>query len=135
MDSKNYTIGTLGRATGTSADTLRYYEKIGLLQDIARQGGQRRYSQQHLDQLRFIKRAQAMDFSLAEIAELLKLRLDPVSSREEVRELATEKLEAINERLRTLRKLQKELKGMIDECQHGEPGACPIIKGLSNQEN
>lgn len=131
MDSQSYTIGTLGQATGISADTLRYYEKIGLLQDIARQGGQRRYTAQHLDQLRFIKRAQTMGFSLAEIAQLLKFRLDPVDSRDEVRGLAIEKLEAINERLRILRKLQKELKGMIEECRHGKPGACPIIKGLS----
>ena len=130
MSSETYTIGAIGRLTGMSADTLRYYEKIGLISDIPRSGGQRRYRQQHLEQLRFIQRAQAMDFSLAEIAQLLKLRLDPVTSRAEVRELATEKLLAINERMRTLRKLQKELRTLVDACQHGAPGACPIIKGL-----
>ena len=130
MTSETYTIGAIGKQTGLSADTLRYYEKIGLLSGISRSGGQRRYQRQHLDQLQFIRRAQAMDFSLAEIAQLLKLRSDPVASRSEVRELAEDKLDAINRRISTLRKLQKELQGLVDECQHGPPGACPIIKGL-----
>ena len=117
-----------------SADTLRYYEKIGLLDDIQRTGGQRRYSQRHLDQLQFIRRAQAMDFSLKEIAQLLKLRKDPVGSRTEVRALAEDKLDAINRRIKTLRSLKKELKGLIDECHGSGPGACPIIKGLEMKE-
>ena len=130
MNDTTFSIGTLGKQTGLSADTLRYYEKIGLLQNIHRRGGQRRYSGQHLEQLQFIRRAQAMDFSLAEIAQLLRLRIDPVASRSEVRTLAEEKLEAINSRIKILRNLQKELKGLVDECRHGESGACPIIKGL-----
>ena len=130
MDSRIYSIGSLGKQTGLTADTLRYYEKIGLLHDIPRTGGQRRYTQQHLDQLNFIRRAQAMDFSLAEIAQLLELRVDSVTSRTEVRQLAEEKLVAINERIKALKKLQKELKGLVDECHHSGPGACPIIKGL-----
>lgn len=134
MDSKIYTIGSVGEQTGLSADTLRYYEKIGLLSDIVRIGGQRRYRQQHLDQLLFIRRAQAMDFSLAEIAQLLKLRMDPVSSRAEVRSLAEDKLIAITQRIKTLRKLQKELQGLVDACHQSGPGACPIIKGLEKQE-
>ena len=134
MDSRIYSIGMVGKQTGLSADTLRYYEKIGLLSNIARTGGQRRYTQQHLDQLLFIRRAQAMDFSLAEIAQLLKLRIDPVSSRTEVRSLAEDKLEAIGQRIKTLRKLQKELQGLVDTCHQSGPGACPIIKGLEQQE-
>jgi DNA-binding transcriptional MerR regulator len=135
MNNQIYTIGSLGKQTGLTADTLRYYEKIGLLSNINRTGGQRRYERHHLDQLQFIRRAQAMDFSLAEIAQLLRLRVDPVSSRTEVRQLAEEKLDAISQRISTLRKLQKELQGMINECQHGAPGACPIIKGLENQSD
>lgn len=130
MDSEIYSIGTIGEQTGLSADTLRYYEKIGLLDDIQRTGGQRRYSQRHLDQLKFIRRAQAMDFSLKEISQLLKLRKDPVGSRAEARTLAEDKLDAINRRIKTLRSLQKELKGLIDECHGSGPGACPIIQGL-----
>ena len=130
MNDKTYTIGALGKQTGLSVDTLRYYEKIGLLQDIPRLNGQRRYLQQHLEQLLFIRRAQAMDFSLAEIAQLLKLRLDPVGSRDEVRELAEEKLEAINLRIEALSTLQQELGELVNECRHSGPGACPIIKGL-----
>lgn len=130
MSTKDYSIGALGRMTGFSADTLRYYEKIGLLQDIPRHSGQRRYAQKHLEQLQFIRSAQSMDFSLAEIAQLLQFRVDPISSRGEVRALAEDKLKAINRRIKTLQKLQKELKTLVDDCHHGEPGVCPIITGL-----
>ena len=130
MSEKHYTIGALATQTELSVDTLRYYEKIGLLQDIPRQNGQRRYTRHHLEQLLFIRRAQAMDFSLAEIDQLIRLRRDPVGSRDEVRELAEEKLEAINQRIEALTKLQQELGGLVQQCKHGGPGACPIIKGL-----
>jgi DNA-binding transcriptional MerR regulator len=133
MNEARYTIGALGKETGHSADTLRYYEKIGLLQAVARINGQRRYSERHLEQLRFIRRAQAMDFSLSEIAQLLKLRLDPVGSRNEVRELAEEKLQAITQRIDALTALQQELSGLIGECRDSGPGACPIIKGLEKR--
>ena len=134
MDSKIYSIGAIGDQTGLTADTLRYYEKIGLLTDIQRTGGQRRYSQCHLDLLQFIRRAQAMDFSLSEIGELVNLRKDPVGSRAEVRALAEDKLAAITQRIRALRSLQKELKTLVDECHSSGPGACPIIKGLEHKE-
>ncbi len=133
MSEERYTIGAVGKETGHSADTLRYYEKIGLLQAVPRINGQRRYTAQHLEQLRFIRRAQAMDFSLTEIAQLLRLRLDPVGSRDEVRELAEEKLQAINQRIEALTALQQELGGLIGECRNSGPGACPIIKGLEKR--
>ncbi|MES9935200.1 MAG: heavy metal-responsive transcriptional regulator [Sedimenticola sp.] len=130
MHDKTYTIGRLREQTGLSVDTLRYYEKIGLVRDVPRINGQRRYTQHHLEQLLFIRRAQAMDFSLAEIAQLLKLRLDPVSSRNEARELAEEKLNQISQRIEALTALQHELGELVSECRNSGPGACPIIKGL-----
>lgn len=134
MNDTSYTIGALATETGLSVDTLRYYEKIGLLQDVPRHNGQRRYTQRHLEQLLFIRRAQAMDFSLAEIDQLLKLRMDPVDSRTEVRELAEEKLHAITERIEALTALQQELGELVNKCLHGGPGACPIIKGLEGEK-
>ncbi len=134
MNSELHTIGSVEQQSGLTADTLRYYEKICLLRNIPRQSGQRRYTRQHLDQLQFIRRAQSMDFSLAEIAQLLQLREDPVGSRDEVRHLAEEKLDAINQRLKALRNLQKELKTLVNECQHSGPGKCPIISGLEHKE-
>ncbi|MCP3868493.1 MAG: heavy metal-responsive transcriptional regulator [Gammaproteobacteria bacterium] len=130
MSDTTFTIGTLGKKTGLSIDTLRYYEKIDLLREVSRHNGQRRYTQLHLEQLLFIRRAQAMDFSLAEIAQLLKLRIDPVGSRNEVRMLAEEKLDAVNQRIKALTALQQELGELIGECRHSGPGVCPIIKGL-----
>lgn len=135
MSTPTYNIGSVALKTALSVDTLRYYEKVGLLEQVPRTNGQRRYTDKHVQQLLFIRRAQAMDFSLSEIGQLLKLRLDPVGSREEVRELAEEKLLAIENRIKALTLLQQELDGLVSECRNSGPGACPIIQGLENRSN
>lgn len=132
--SREMGIGEVASRLNLSADTLRYYEKIGLLKAIPRQGGQRRYRQEHLNRLRFIRRAQSIDFSLEEIGQLLDLSEDPISSRSEVREMAQEKLNTIETRLITLQQLHQELTQMVECCQHGAPGPCPIIQQLEQNE-
>ncbi len=124
------TIGKLAQQSGLSVDTLRYYERIGLLPGVERVNRQRRYSTDHLQRLHFIRRAQSMDFSLQEIGQLLQLRESPEESRSEVRELAKEKLSAITARLETLQKLHGELSQLVECCQSSGPGPCPIIKNL-----
>lgn len=119
-------IGEAAQRTGMSADTLRYYERIGLLHRPLRDsGGRRRYSETDLERLRFIARAQAMDFSLREIAQLLELRDHPASARDEARRLAHAKLDAVTQRLHTLRHLRDELKLLLNLCAGSEH--CPIL--------
>lgn len=123
-----HSIGDAARATGMSADTLRYYERIGLLHRVLRDsGGRRHYTDAELERLRFIARAQAMDFSLAEIRLLLELRDHPATSREVARRLARGKLDAVIERLRALRHLRDELRLLLNLCAGANEG-CPILE-------
>ncbi|TAN02452.1 MAG: MerR family transcriptional regulator [Rhodanobacteraceae bacterium] len=120
-------IGEAAQHVGMSADTLRYYERIGLMRRALRDGGGRRaYTDAELERLRFIKRAQAMDFKLAEIRQLLELRDHPPSARVEARRLAHDKLAEVIERLRTLRHLRDELRLLLNLCLGAEQ--CPILE-------
>lgn len=131
MKSANvYRIGGVSRRLGLSIDTLRYYEKIGLLPKVARDGsGLRRYNDKDISRLRFIQRAQKMDFSLAEIAEMLRMRESPQRARREVRELMQRKLHAVEARIEDLRVLRDELRLLLNLCAGSKRG-CPIIEKI-----
>ncbi len=123
-------IGEVARITGLSLDTLRYYERLGLLRRVGRSpSGIRLYDRRDLSRLGFIQRAKAMDFSLDEIAALLEMREDPRHAREEVRALTLKKLEGVEARLKELETLRKELTLLVHLCR-GSDGGCPIIEGL-----
>ena len=94
-------IGDIARTLGLSVDTLRYYEKIGLLPRVGRnESGIRAYCERDISRLRFIQRAQKMGFSLAEISMLLTMRENPQRAREHVRTLTAAKLEEVDARLK-----------------------------------
>ncbi|MBU6477390.1 MAG: MerR family transcriptional regulator [Xanthomonadaceae bacterium] len=123
-----YRIGDAAAQAGMSTDTLRYYERIGLMRRVLRGGGGRRYyTEAELERLRFISRAQAMDFTLAEIGQLLELRDHPATARAEARRLAHNKLEAVTRRVRTLHHLRDELRLLLNLCA-GSEGQCPILE-------
>ncbi len=134
MNHKFYTIGEVSRELGLSADTLRYYEKIGLLPGIERtSSGTRQYSEQNLSSLRFIRRAQKMNFSLAEIGQLLKMRENPQQARNEIRELTASKLAQVEDHLDELTFLRNELTLLLNLCRNSAD-ACPIIENLQQEE-
>jgi DNA-binding transcriptional MerR regulator len=125
-------IGSISKQLGLSVDTLRYYEKIGLLRKIHRtSSGIRLYNDKDISRLKFIRRAQAMNFSLAEIADLLQMREDPQNARNVVRKLTHRKLREIEERLEDLKTLRDELTLLSNLCAGSEEG-CPIIEGIEN---
>ncbi|HEB58713.1 MAG TPA: heavy metal-responsive transcriptional regulator [Gammaproteobacteria bacterium] len=129
----SYKISEVTARTGLSADTLRYYEKIGLLPHVARTpSGVRRYDDKDLSRLAFIKRAQRMSFSLQEIRDLLSMREGPQQARDEVRQLTAEKLAQIEENLRELGTLKDELTLLLNLCRGAEDG-CPIIEDLEGK--
>lgn len=131
----DWSIGQLGQRAGVSADTLRYYEKIGLLPRPLRDpGGRRRYGEADLARLRFIQRAQAMNFTLAEIRTLLELRERPQSARVDARRLTAEKLTAVEARLKSLRLLRNELRLLLNLCAGAEDG-CPILESMELTRN
>lgn len=134
-DQTHYRIGDISQLTGLSVDTLRYYEKIGLLPRVGRAAsGTRVYTQRDLSRLRFIQRAKAMQFSLDEIARLLEMREDPRRAREEVRELARRKQVEVQRRLEELATLHKELTLLIQLCR-GAGAGCPIIEDLDGDDS
>jgi len=127
MNNRVYRIGDVKEQLCISADTLRYYEKIKLLPPIARtDSGIRQYDDRDLSRLRFIQRAQKMNFSLAEISNLLNMREDPQHAKNEVRELTTNKLSDIEFRLEELTTLRNELQLLLNLCR-GSADSCPII--------
>ena len=128
------TIGAAATAVGSSVDTLRYYEKIGLLGPIERTGsGVRRYNERDISRLKFIKRAQQMNFSLAEIGDLLKMRENPQQARDEVRQLTVSKLQEVELRMQELETLRRELTLLVNLCRASEAG-CPIIDGMDESD-
>lgn len=129
---RTYSIGEVSARTGLSPDTLRYYERLGLLRRVPRNaGGRRCYQRAQIEQLGFISRAKQMDFTLAEIATLSRLRDEPQNSRPQVRSLAVEKLDAISNRIRELAALRDELTLLLNLCTKARDG-CPILESLSD---
>jgi len=135
-----YKIGDVQTLLGISADTLRYYEKIGLLPPVQRTAsGMRRYLPRDISNLRFIQRAKTMNFqraktmnfSLDEIAQLLMMRQDPQNVRSEVRELTRTKLAEIESHLRELGTLKNELTLLVNLCQSADDG-CPILDEIQS---
>ncbi len=125
------TIGEATQASGFSADTLRYYEKIGLLPRVARDvGGRRYYDREDLSRLGFIRRSQRMRFSLEEIRMLLELRRSDRPIRVDVLQLAERKLAAIEISLADVTHLKNELQLLINLCRSASGKACPIIEKL-----
>ncbi len=128
-------IGDVGRVLGLSADTLRYYEKIGLLPRVNRSAsGIRRYGEKDLSRLRFIQRAQKMGFSLAEIAQLLAMRDNPQRARESVRKLTATKLDEVEARLQELTLLRNEMRLLLNLCRGAKAG-CPIIEAIDQEHS
>ena len=129
--NSTYQIGDVVIELGISADTLRYYEKIGLLKKVNRtQSGIRSYNDQDLSRLRFIQRAKTMNFTLDEISKLLRMRENPTGARKGVRELTRTKLIEVENHLKTLNTLRNELTLLINLCT-GSKNGCPIIDDIN----
>ena len=121
----NLTIGSLAAAAGVGVETVRFYQRRGLLAVPPRAGGIRRYDVRDVERLRFIKRAQAAGFTLAEIAELIAL--DAGQDRPRARELAKARIGALDARIAELKEARLSLARLAKECGEGREGPCPII--------
>ena len=128
MPQTGMTIGRLARAAGVNIETIRYYQRRGLLATPRKPvSGVRRYSSDILARLRFIKRAQELGFTLREIADLLKLG---DGSCKEARTLAERRLGDIVARIRDLQSMRQTLDKLIQACRAGNQPPCPIITSL-----
>jgi MerR family mercuric resistance operon transcriptional regulator len=125
------TIGKLAEHAGVNVETIRYYQRRGLLDEPDKPlGGYRRYPADMAKRVRFIKRAQALGFTLEEVTGLLKL--DAASACAETRELAAHKLRLIEQKLHDLAAMRKALAALVAKCDTGDSCACPIIQVLSH---
>ncbi len=130
-----FTIGRLAEATATKVQTIRYYETIGLLAPFSRtEGGHRLYDTEDRKRLTFIRHARELGFSIEAIRELLSLSDNPDTSCERADDIASRQLEEVEQRLKRLKVLQKELKRMVVECGHGRVCDCRVIEVLSNHQ-
>ena len=129
--NEELTIGRLAKAAGVNVETIRYYQRRGLVDEPSKPlGGHRRYAPSAATRVRFIKRAQQLGFTLEEVTALL--RLEDGQSCRETRVLAERKLAVIEERIADLDRMRRLLKGLIAECVAGQrPRSCPIIATLT----
>jgi MerR family mercuric resistance operon transcriptional regulator len=122
------TIAKLGAAAGVGVETVRYYQRRGLLAVPARAGSVRRYGPEDVRRLRFVRRAQAAGFSLEEIGELIAL--DSTEDRARVRDMAAERLAALDERIAELERSRAALERLRTTCASGRKGPCPILEAF-----
>ncbi len=126
------TIGELARRAGVHVETIRYYQRLGLLPIPDRPpSGFRRYREEDLQRLRFIRRAQKMGFTLREIGELL--RLEQADCRQ-VRQLAEQKLAQVESKLAELARLRAVLAEAVDTCRRRPTSGCELLRRLLDDE-
>lgn len=124
--------GELARGAGVNVQTVRYYERRGLLPEPPRSAsGYRQYRPTHLHRLLFIKRAQELGFKLSEVEDLLSLRVRPDGSCGEARERALDAVARIDEQVAQLTRMRGALSSLIGACERQEPtGECPLLEAL-----
>jgi MerR family mercuric resistance operon transcriptional regulator len=125
-------IGRLSRHTGVKVETIRYYERVGLLPIPARtQGKHRAYNESHLRRLAFIRRGRDLGFSLDDIRALLEIAERDNPNCATVKRIALRHLGDVQGKIVSLKKLERALKGMTDACAPEAQTSCPIIEALS----
>lgn len=132
MAYQNFSIGDLAKATDTKVETIRYYERIGLLPEPERTAGNyRSYSAAHLGRLSFIRRARDLGFSIEQVRDLLGLSDQRDRPCEAVDVIAREHLAEVDRKIRDLQALRRELDSIISQCGCGTIAECRIIEALS----
>lgn len=124
------TIGKLAAAANVGVETVRFYQRRGLLATPKRLDGIRRYGEADVDRLRFIKQAQTAGFTLEEIRQLLAL--DSGEDRVVAREMATKRLAELDARMEALQSARSSLQKLVSECAADKKGPCPILKSFES---
>lgn len=132
MEANDLSIGTLAKATETTVETIRYYERIGLLPQATRTSGNYRvYSHAHVRRLSFIRRARHLGFPIEQVRDLLGLSDQRDQPCEAVDAIAREHLAEVDRKISDLEALRRELNSIISQCGCGTIADCRIIEALS----
>ncbi len=136
MDHETLKTGEVAARAGVNVQTLRYYERRGLLKEPERRpSGYREYPPDAVQLIRFIKRAQDLGFTLSEVEDLLRLRADQESACAEVRSAAEAKIKDIEQKIRHLRAMKRALGELVASCvTEGSPRHCPILEALDDRK-
>lgn len=131
------TIGRLAKKAGLGIETVRFYERQGLIPPPARTGSNYRiYAEEEVARLKFIKRAKTLGFTLNEIKELLTLRHDPHTTRADIKERTLAKLADVNRKIQDLARIKAALEHLVSECDgHGPLKGCPILAALNSSND
>lgn len=134
MPDAGLTIGDVAEAADVNVETIRYYERRGLMTQPGRtNGAYRRYGSGHVDRIRFIKRAQALGFSLEEVATLLKL--EDGTDRRSIQRIAAARLEETRRRIKDLHRIESVLAHLLHDCKtHARAHRCPIIAAMAGTD-
>lgn len=131
---KTLTIGQVAKQADVGVETVRFYERNGLIAEPPRRpSGYREYPPETVDHIRFIRRAKELGFTLQEIKELLSLRILPNTSCKDIRKRTKDKIEDIDKKLKTLNKMKRILKKLTETCEKSNPSSldeCPILGAL-----
>ncbi len=122
-------ISEFARTANVNVETVRYYQRSGVLDTPVPGGSYRQYTQSHLNQMEFIKNAKSAGFSLADIKELRNL--DAIRDRGTIRQRSEQKKRELEKKLKELKAAKVFLDGLISECKASSAHSCPIIDGLS----
>src|SRR5882757_9941547 len=129
-------IGILSKRSGVNVETIRYYERIGLLPSPPRSaGGYRVYSSTHAERLQFVRRARDLGLSLDEVRRLLSLADQKSSSCGKVRDLAAHHLADIRARIADLKRMEHVLSRLVKACAIGKLPNCPLLEALAHPDN
>ena len=130
--AKPVQIGTLAERTGVNIETIRYYERVGLLPLPPRSGGGHRlYDEEHIQRLNFVRRSRELGFPLNDIRALLALVQDGKADCAVTKEIAVRHLADVQGKITSLKRLERALNTMTDACRPGNQSSCPIIEALS----
>jgi MerR family mercuric resistance operon transcriptional regulator len=129
--SQLITIGEMSRRTGANIETIRYYERVGVMPRPRRtEGGHRAYDSDQLKRLHFVRRSRELGFSLDEVRAMLRLVDDGALTCGEIHAMTVDHLADIKRKIADLRRLEKALASMAAECSRGDIPDCPIIETL-----
>lgn len=130
--SNSFPIGTLARLSGVHIETIRYYERVGLLPKVARSGGgYRQYRASDASRLRFVRRSRDLGFSLDEVRRLLDLSDQKAKSCRRVQEIASKHLVEVRAKIGDLAKMEAVLSRLVSACADGEVVKCPLLETLT----